>query len=99
MIVVVESGTTCYAPDHGAYMPRITPFPNSFFIASQHASSGLSINSCRTENLRSPDGRQWHNEGQIADQCRNYSYRMPQIHDLPDDRLLMNDTRLIYSDM
>ena len=61
--------------------------------------SGLGANDCRIEILRSPDGRQWHNEGQIVDQCSNYSYRMPQTHALPDGRLLMTATRFACSNV
>ena len=35
----------------------------------------------------------------IADQCSNYSYRMPQIHALPDGRLLMTATRFACNDV
>ena len=99
MIIIAESGTLDYAPEHGAYMPWITPLPNGCFIASQHVGSKLGANDCRIEILRSPDGRQWHNEGQIVDQCSNYSYRMPQIHALPDGRLLMTATRFACSNV
>ena len=99
MIVVVESGTLDYAPEHGEYMPWIAPLPNGCFVASQHVDSGLGANNCRIEILRSSDGRRWHNEGQIADQCSNYSYRMPQIHALPDGRLLMTATRFACNDV
>ena len=93
MIITAEYGTLDNAPEHGAYMPWITPLPNGCFIANQHVGSGLGANYCRIEILRFPDGRQWHNEGQIVNQCSNYSYRMPQIHALPGGCLLMTATR------
>ena len=99
MIIVTGSSTIDYAPDHGAYIPWITPLPNGCFIAGQHVGSGLGANNCRIEIPGSPDGRQWNNEGIIADQCSSYSYRMPQKHALPDGRLLMTATRFACSDV
>ena len=80
-------------------MPWIALLPNGCFVASQHVGSGLGANNCRIEILSSSDGRRWHNEGQIVDQCSNYSYRMSQIHVLPDGRLLMTATRFACNDV
>ncbi len=98
MVEIAEEGILDRAPGRGAYMPWITPLPNGSFIASQHVGTALGANDCRIEILRSSDGRQWHNEGPIPCDDASFSYRVPQIHVLPDGRLLMTATRFECSE-
>lgn len=93
---IVDRGIISHQEGRGAYMPWITPLADGSLIATQHVGSGLGAPDSYIEVLRSADGAAtWGNEGSIHGGAPNdgWSYRGPQISQLPDGRLVMTATR------
>jgi hypothetical protein len=95
MLEVVEQGILSRQAGRGAYMPFITPLSDGTLIACQHVGQGLGSSDNYIEILRSADGRNWVNEGPLGGRIPDdgWAYRAPQIHQVPDGRLVMTATR------
>ena len=78
-------------------MPSITEFGDGSLIACQHVGRELGAPDNHIEVLRSSDGgRTWRNQGSIHDGAPphdGWSYRGPDIQEVPDGRLVMTATR------
>ena len=78
-------------------MPSITEFGDGSLIACQHVGRELGAPDNHIEVLRSSDGgRTWRNQGSIHDGAPphdGWSYRGPDIQEVPGGRLVMTATR------
>lgn len=78
-------------------MPSITELGDGSLIACQHVGRKLGAPDNHIEVLRSSDGgRTWRNQGSIHDGAPphdGWSYRGPDIQEVPDGRLVMTATR------
>ena len=97
MLEIIDEGILSRDPGRGAYMPSITELGDGSLIACQHVGSELGAPDNHIEVLRSSDGgRTWHNQGSIHDGAPphdGWSYRGPDIQEVPDGRLVMTATR------
>ena len=92
---IIEQGILSREEGRGAYMPWITPLSDGTFLATQHVGRELGSPDNHIEVLRSPDGQTWTNEGSIHGGVPDdgWAYRVPQISEVPDGRLVMTATR------
>ncbi len=96
MLKIVEEGILSKKPGRGAYMPIITPLSDGLMISCQHVGRLLGSTDNHIVILRSTDnGKTWVDEGSIHGGLPKdgYSYRGPEINEVPDGRLLMVATR------
>ena len=97
MLEIIDEGILSRDPGRGAYMPSITELGDGSLIACQHVGRKLGAPDNHIEVLRSSDGgRTWRNQGSIHDGAPphdGWSYRGPDIQEVPDGRLVMTATR------
>lgn len=97
MLEIIDEGILSRDPGRGAYMPSITELGDGSLIACQHVGRELGAPDNHIEVLRSSDGgRTWRNQGSIHDGAPphdGWSYRGPDIQEVPDGRLVMTATR------
>ena len=97
MLSIIEQGIISRIPGRGAYMPIISELSDGTRIACQHVGSELGSPDNHIEVLRSTDGgKSWVNEGSIHGDGQpndGWAYRVPDIQETPDGRLLMTATR------
>ena len=95
---IIDQGILSRDADRGAYMPSITQLIDGTFIACQHVGGKLASPDNRIEVLRSADGKDWTNQGCMHAIEQHWSYRGPDIEQLPDGRLVMTATRFENDD-
>lgn len=97
MLEIIDEGILWRDPGGGAYMPSITELGDGSLIACQHVGCELGAPDNHIEVLRSSDGgRTWRNQGSIHDGAPphdGWTYRGPDIQEVPDGRLVMTATR------
>ena len=97
MLEIIDEGILSRDTGRGAYMPSITELGDGSLIACQHVGRKLGAPDNHIEVLRSSDGgRTWRNQGSIHDGAPphdGWSYRGPDIQEVPDGRLVMTATR------
>ena len=76
-------------------MPAITSLSDRTFIACQHVGSALGSSDNHIEVWRSDNAKDWRSQGSIHGGVPEdgWSYRGPQISEVPDRRLVMTATR------
>lgn len=92
---IADQGVLSHASGRGAYMPSISQLRDGGLIACQHVGSELASGDNRIEVLHTIDGgKSWQDSSIIptSDDDR-WSYRGPDINELPDGRLIMTATR------
>ncbi len=96
---IVDQGFISHVSGRGAYMPSISQLRDGGLIACQHVGSELASADNRIEVLYTTDGgKTWQDSLTIStgDDDR-WSYRGPDINELPDGRLAMTATRFEIS--
>jgi hypothetical protein len=96
MLEVIEQGILSCQPGRGAYCPSIKQLRDGSLIASQDVGSTLGSTDHSLEVLySSDDGRTWENSVSIPSGAADdkWFYRIPDIAELPDGRLVMRATR------
>jgi len=94
-VKIAEQGTISSKKDRGAFCPSIRQLSDGTFVAAQDV--GSTIGSCdhSIEILYSRDGREWESGGLLPDGTADgkWFYRVPDLEELPDGRLVMRATR------
>lgn len=92
---ITEQGVLASKKGRGAFCPSLRQLSDGTFVAAQDV--GTTIGSCdhSIETLVSRDGREWNSRGllpggTVDDQ---WFYRVPDLDELPDGRLVMRATR------
>ncbi len=101
MLEIIDQGIISCQPGRGAYCPSIKQLRDGSLIASQDVGSTLGSTDHSIEVLHSSDsGRTWENSGPIPGGTADdeWFYRIPDIEELPDGRLVMRATRFEVAD-
>ena len=97
MLEIIDSGNLSHVTGRGAYMPSVTELSDNSLIACQHVGEALGSPDNHIEVLRSADSaKTWMNQGSIhggGPAQDGWTYRGPDIQELPDGRLVMTATR------
>ena len=97
MLEIIDQGVLSQHSSKGTFCPSIIQLRDGSLLAADEVASGLGAADARIEVLHSDDlGRTWHNLGNIHGNETDdaWSYRVPDIEELPDGRLLMAATRI-----
>jgi len=97
---IIGQGVISHNTRRGAYMPSITQLRDGGLIACQHVGRELASADNRIEVLHTTDGaKTWHASLTIpANEDGGWSYRGPDITELPNGRLVMTATRFEASE-
>ena len=90
---VVAQGNLSHQADRGAYMPVITELRNGELIACQHVGQQLASSDNYIEVLCNDGGTNWALQASIGEGAEGWTYRGPDISELPDGQLLLTATR------
>ena len=97
---IIDQGIIPFQQNRGTYCPSMTQLCDGSFLASQDV--GATLGSCdhSIEILRSRDGRTWKSQGILPGGTADdqWFYRVPDLEQLPDGRVVMRATRFEVAD-